>query len=92
MASMPLEHINVLPGPLATVIFHYSPTQDYAPEFTSMIHANSVDEEIRILRERYKASPAALGDLHSYALAEVDERRLSTRISKCAQWPFRPRS
>ena len=57
MATMPIEHINVLPSPLATVIFHYSPTQDYAPEFTSMINANSVDEEIRILRERYKAQP-----------------------------------
>lgn len=63
MASMPIQHINVLPSPLATVIFHYSPTQDYAPEFTSMINANSVDEEIRILRERYKATPEALKDI-----------------------------
>jgi DNA phosphorothioation-dependent restriction protein DptH len=63
MASMPLPHINVLPSPLATVIFHYSPTQDYAPEFTSMINANSVDEEIRVLRERYKANPEALKDV-----------------------------
>ena len=47
MASMPIEHINVLPSPLATVIFHYSATEDYAPEFTSMVHANTVDEEIR---------------------------------------------
>lgn len=63
MASMPIEHINVLPSPLATVIFHYSPTQDYAPEFTSMIQANSVKEEIDVLRERYKANPAALKDV-----------------------------
>ena len=63
MACMPLEHINVLPSPLATVIFHYSPTQDYAPEFTSMVNANTVDEEIRILRERYKANPEALKDV-----------------------------
>lgn len=76
MASMPLEHINVLPSPLATVIFHYSPTQDYAPEFTSMIHANSVDEEIRILRKRYKASPAAPGDLLILTPSpKVNERR-----------------
>ena len=64
MASMPVRNINVLPSPLATVIFHYSPTQDYAPEFTSMINANTVDEEIRILRERYNANPEALKDVH----------------------------
>jgi DNA phosphorothioation-dependent restriction protein DptH len=76
MASMPLENINVLPSPLATVIFHYSPTQDYAPEFTSMIHANSVDEEVRILRDRYKANPAALKDLLILTPSpKVDERR-----------------
>ena len=63
MASMRLQHVNVLPSPLATVIFHYSPTQDYAPEFTSMINANSVDEEIQVLRERYKADPKALNDV-----------------------------
>lgn len=63
MASMPVKHINVLPNPLATVIFHYSPTQDYAPEFTSMIHANSAEEEVRYLRDRYKANPEALKDL-----------------------------
>jgi len=48
MSTMPLEQINVLPSPLATLIFHYSPTQDYAPEYTSMINANSVEEEICI--------------------------------------------
>lgn len=63
MASMPVKHINVLPNPLATVIFHYSPTQDYVPEFTSMIHANSAEEEVRYLRERYKAHPEALKDV-----------------------------
>lgn len=63
MASMPIEQINVLPSPLATVIFHYSPTQDYAPEFTSMTHPNSVDEEIQILKDRYKANPEALKDI-----------------------------
>ena len=34
MASLLIPHINVLPQPLATVIFHYSPTKDYQPEFT----------------------------------------------------------
>lgn len=76
MASMPLEHINRLPSPLATVIFHYSPTQDYAPEFTSMMDANSVDEEIRVLRERYQSNPQALQDVVILTPAnKVEERR-----------------
>ena len=37
MASLPIPNINKLPQPLATVIFHYSPTMDYKPEFTSMV-------------------------------------------------------
>ncbi|PPD34014.1 MAG: hypothetical protein CTY19_05770 [Methylomonas sp.] len=101
MASMPLEHINVLPSPLATVIFHYSPTQDYAPEFTSMINANSVEEEIRILRERYKANPEALNDVLILTPAnKVDDRRaeypdievkpiaFSASELKAAHWKF----
>src|SRR5690606_14345818 len=101
MASMPFQHINVLPSPLATVIFHYSPTQDYAPEFTSMINSNSVDEEIRVLRERYKANPEALKDVLILTPAnKVDDRRaeypdievkpiaFSASELKAAHWKF----
>lgn len=101
MASMPIQHINVLPSPLATVIFHYSPTQDYAPEFTSMINANSVEDEIRILRERYKANPEALKDVLILTPAnKVDDRRaeypdievkpiaFSAAELKAAHWKF----
>ena len=101
MASMPLQRINVLPSPLATVIFHYSPTLDYAPEFTSMINANSVEEEIKILRERYKAHPEALKDvLILTPLDKIDERRaehpdieimpiaFSASELKAAHWKF----
>ena len=63
MATIQIEKINVLPSPLATVIFHYSPTQDYAPEFTSMIQANSIDDEVQILRERYHANPERMKDV-----------------------------
>ncbi len=101
MASMPLRHINVLPSPLATVIFHYSPTQDYAPEFTSMIYANSVEEEIRTLREHYKANPGALKDVLVLTPAnKVESRRaehpdievkpiaFSASELKAAHWKF----
>lgn len=63
MASLTIPGINVLPEPLATVIFHYSPTMDYKPEFTSMVGANSVDEQIRQLRDTYGAQPQALEDV-----------------------------
>lgn len=101
MASMPIDHINVLPCPLATVIFHYSPTQDYAPEFTSMIKPNSVEEEIRVLRERYEANPEALKDILILTPAnKVDERKteypdievrpiaFSASELKAAHWKF----
>ena len=101
MASMPLERINVLPSPLATLIFHYSQTQDYAPEFTSMFNANSVDKEIRILRERYNANPEALKDIliltpenkvgerrSEYPDIEVKPIAFSASELKVAHWKF----
>jgi hypothetical protein len=101
MASMAVPQINVLPSPLATVIFHYSPTRDYAPEFTSMGKANSVGEEIRILRERYNATPDALRDVLILTPAsKVEERRaehpdievrpiaFSSAELKAAHWKF----
>lgn len=63
MASLPIEGINQLPRPLATVIFHYSPTMDYAPEFTSMVAPNSDEAQVAMLRERYGAEPQALSDV-----------------------------
>ena len=63
MACLPIPNINVLPSPLATVIFHYSPTQDYKPEFTSMIAPNSDTNQLAQLRERYGAAPQALQDM-----------------------------
>jgi len=76
MATMPIENINVLPCPLATVIFHYSPTQDYAPEFASMLRANISVGEVASLRDVYHAEPAALRDiLLLVPESKVDERR-----------------
>ena len=63
MALEPIPRVNALPGPLAAVLFHYSQTLDYAPEFTSMARANSVPKEIELLRSRYGAGPQALKDI-----------------------------
>lgn len=75
MASLPIEGINHLPQPLATVIFHYSPTMDYAPEFTSMVAPNSDDAQISVLRERYGAEPRALSDVLLLVPADKLEER-----------------
>jgi hypothetical protein len=76
MASLSIPRINLLPQPLATVIFHYSPTMDYAPEFTSMVSPNSDAEQVAALRERYGAEPKALGDVVLLVPGDkVDDRR-----------------
>lgn len=75
MASLPIQGINRLPQPLATVIFHYSPTVDYAPEFTSMVAPNSDEGQIAMLRQRYGAEPRALADVLLLVPADKLEER-----------------
>lgn len=73
---MPIPGINCLPEPLSTVIFHYSPTMDYKPEFTSMVGANSVEDQVRALKELYGAEPKALADVLLLVPADkIEERR-----------------
>ena len=76
MACMSIAGVNQLPYPLAGVIFHYSSTLDYRPEFTSMVAANRVEAEMDALRTRYGATPQALEDLVILTpAAKVEERR-----------------
>jgi len=76
MACLPAAGINELPNPLAAVVFHYSDSQDYAPEFTSMIHANGDADQQAALAARYGAVPAALSDIVLLTpVDKVDERR-----------------
>jgi hypothetical protein len=76
MASLMIPGINVLPEPLATVIFHYSPTMDYKPEFTSMVGANTIEDQIRLLRDTYGAEPHAFKDVVLLVPADkIDERK-----------------
>lgn len=101
MACMPIPNINELPRPLATVIFHFSSTLDYRPEFTSMVTANTDDAQVKALRERYGAEPRALEDVVILtSAAKVEERAseypaikvlpISFRSSelKAAHWKF----
>lgn len=75
MASLQIPGINCLPEPLSTVIFHYSPTMDYKPEFTSMVGANSVEDQVRALKEVYGAEPKALADVLLLVPADKIEER-----------------
>lgn len=63
MATKAVENINVLPSPLATVIFHYHKSDAYAPEYASAVRPNGKTREIDLLREKYGAGPAALADV-----------------------------
>jgi len=76
MVLKQFSRINELPAPLAGVIFHYSESMDYEPEFTSMIKPNDKAEEIRKLRTEYNADPASLSDVIILTpKAKVNERR-----------------
>jgi len=76
MASMVIPGISRLPAPLATVVFHYSKTQDYQPEFASMRAPNDDAEQLKNLADRYGARPQALSDVILLAPADkVDVRR-----------------
>ena len=67
MATQQLPGINHLPGPLATVIFHYHESQDYPPEFVSMVLPNDKESEIKTLAQEYGAKPVgSTGCTHPY--------------------------
>lgn len=63
MATQRIPAINLLPSPLATVIFHYNESQDYPPEFVSMRYKNDSEREIELLRKVYGAEPDNLKDV-----------------------------
>ena len=45
------------------MIFHYHESQDYPPEFVSMVSPNSNEAEVLALAQDYAAAPAALSDV-----------------------------
>jgi DNA phosphorothioation-dependent restriction protein DptH len=63
MATRGVSGINVLPSPLATVIFHYHKSDAYAPEYASAILPNRKAREVDALREVYGAEPVGLEDV-----------------------------
>ncbi|WP_228780256.1 methylation-associated defense system ATP-binding protein MAD8 [Aquiflexum lacus] len=76
MVLKQFNEINILPSPLAGVIFHYSESMDYEPEFTTMKQPNDKEDELRKLKERYGANPDKIEDVIILTPKDkIDERR-----------------
>ena len=71
MAVQPCAGVNLLPRPTATVVFHYSSSQQYRPEFATAIQPNDQHAQIDQLRSRYQAQPAAVDDCWLLAPADL---------------------
>lgn len=63
MVLKQFQNINCLPAPLASVIFHFSESMDYEPEFTSMKLPNDNKTEIDKLIKEYKGKPDNIDDI-----------------------------
>lgn len=63
MTMKQFSNINLLPAPMAGVIFHYSESMDYAPEFTSMIYPNDEASQLKKLKDVYGAEPDNINDV-----------------------------
>lgn len=66
VAEMTLKQfskVNKLPAPLASVIFHYSESMDYAPEFTSMVYPNDDVRQLARLKQEYGAEAGSVKDV-----------------------------
>lgn len=63
MTLKQFNNINCLPAPMASVIFHYSESMDYAPEFTSMIYPNDEAGQLAKLKDQYGAEAGNIEDV-----------------------------
>jgi len=76
MATTRVPYINVLPAPLASVVFHYHKSDAYEPEYASAIRPNHKQREVERLLAEYGASPRGLADVVLLTPdARVDERK-----------------
>ncbi len=76
MVLKQFSNVNKLKAPLASVIFHYSDSMDYAPEFTSMVSPNDDERQLAMLKERYGADPGSIEDVILLAPeSKVEERK-----------------
>ena len=75
MVLKQFSNVNKLQAPLASVIFHYSDSMDYAPEFTSMIYPNDEQSQLARLKEQYGAVADSVDDVILLTPESKVERR-----------------
>jgi DNA phosphorothioation-dependent restriction protein DptH len=76
MASVLNPGVNVLPSPLATVIFHFHKSDSYEPEYVTAVAPNRKTSEVDRLFSEYGARPKGLDDVVLLAPeAKVESRR-----------------
>lgn len=63
MVLKQFSKVNKLPAPMASVIFHYSESMDYAPEFTSMVYPNDEEGQLAKLKAEYGAEAGSVKDV-----------------------------
>ena len=76
MTLKQFSNVNLLPGPMASVIFHYSESPDYAPEFTSMVYPNDETGQLKKLKDVYGAYAARIEDVIMLCPADKVEERM----------------
>jgi hypothetical protein len=76
-ATISVPPLNRLTSPLATIVFHYSATQDYAPEFTSMVAPNDDSVACDLLRDQFGVAPRGLSDMVLLVPRDQCEKRRS---------------
>ncbi|MFT3738471.1 MAG: ATP-binding protein [Breznakibacter sp.] len=86
MVMKQVSNVNILPSPLASVIFHYSESMDYEPEFTSMILPNDQESEIEKLKKEYGANPESISDI----VILTPKDKVSERQSRYPSIPILP--
>ena len=75
MVLRQFSKVNKLPAPMASVIFHYSDSMDYAPEFTSMVFPNDEAGQLAKLKAEYGAEPGSIKDVVLLAPESQIEQR-----------------
>lgn len=76
MVLKQFSNVNKLQAPLASVIFHFSDSMDYAPEFTSMIYPNDEQSQLARLKEQYGAVADSVDDVILLTPeSKVDQRK-----------------
>lgn len=77
MTLKQFSKVNKLPAPMAGVIFHYSDSMDYAPEFTSMIYPNDEEGQLAKLKAEYGAEAGCVKDVLLLAPESQVENRIA---------------